>query len=472
MADGLTTQTTVATIPDATKIATDDAGAAGHVQMVKLAIATDGSATALTADNTDGLLVNLGANNDVTVAGVATAANQATGNTSLATIAGAVSGTEMQVDVLSMPSTTVTATNLDIRDLTSVSDSVAVLQATASNLNATVVGTGTFAVQAAIDELPAAAALSDNFANPTTTSIGAMGMIWDGVTWDRAAGNSTDGLLVNLGTNNDVTVTNPTAANLKAEVIGTGTFAVQAAIDELPAAAAASDNFANPTTTNLMAMGMVWDGATWDRAAGNSADGALVNLGANNDVTVTSGTITTVTTVTTLTTATTLTGSSIAHDSPDSTTNPHKIGAKAVASTEAVTLVAANDRTDLYADVDGVLVVKPSCTNDDVVSERVSNTDGASTAFTNFAAVASTHNCVSAISIFNSSASAVFIDFRDGTAGSVLFTMGAPAGGGSVISCGNQPYLFRTSQNTALAFDGSAAASTVYISVSGYQSKA
>lgn len=43
-------------------------------------------------------------------------------------LAGAVTGTEMQVDVLTMPTTTVQATNLDIRDLTSVSDSVAAAQ--------------------------------------------------------------------------------------------------------------------------------------------------------------------------------------------------------------------------------------------------------------------------------------------------------------------------------------------------------
>lgn len=58
---------------------------------------------------------------------------------------------------------------------------------------------------------------------------------------------------------------------------------------ELPAAAALTDNFANPTTTNVAAMEMVWDGATWDRAPGTSADGTLVNLGANNDVTIISG---------------------------------------------------------------------------------------------------------------------------------------------------------------------------------------
>jgi len=81
-------------------------------------------------------------------------------------------------------------------------------------------------------------------------------------------------------------------------VKNSGTFAVQAAIDELPAAAAITDNFANPTTTNFMSMGMSWDGAAWDRMKGDATDGLLVNLGSNNDITVTSGTITAVTTIT------------------------------------------------------------------------------------------------------------------------------------------------------------------------------
>jgi hypothetical protein len=45
-------------------ILTDDC-TTGHAQIIKLAIATDGSATLIPADGTDGLLVNLGANNDV-----------------------------------------------------------------------------------------------------------------------------------------------------------------------------------------------------------------------------------------------------------------------------------------------------------------------------------------------------------------------------------------------------------------------
>lgn len=64
---------------------------------------------------------------------------------------------------------------------------------------------------------------ADNFANPTTAGL-TMGfnMGWDGANWDRLPGTSTDGLLVNLGANNDVTVTGTVTANA-----GTGTFNIQ-----------------------------------------------------------------------------------------------------------------------------------------------------------------------------------------------------------------------------------------------------
>lgn len=71
-------------------------------------------------DATAGLKVDLGADNDIT--GTVTANLSATDNAVLdaieadtTIIAGAVSGTEMQVDVLTMPTVTVTATNLDVQ---------------------------------------------------------------------------------------------------------------------------------------------------------------------------------------------------------------------------------------------------------------------------------------------------------------------------------------------------------------------
>jgi len=64
-----------------------------------------------------------------------------------------------------------------------------------------------------IDEFPTAAAITDNFATPITTSIMAMTMVYDGTAWDMGRGDATNGLLVNLGTNNDVTVTGSVTAN-------------------------------------------------------------------------------------------------------------------------------------------------------------------------------------------------------------------------------------------------------------------
>lgn len=162
-------------------------------------------------------------------------------------------------------------------------------------------------------------------------------------------------------------------------------------------------------------------------------------------------------------------GGNVAHDAADSG-NPVKVGYKAETSPKGITLVADGDRTDAYADADGIQMVKLNTSNADIISERVTNTDGASTALTNFSAVASTRNYVTAITINNSSTTDGTVDFRDGTAGAVLWTMPAPAGGGSVIAAPTA--LFKTTANTALAFDVSGALSTVTISISGYQSKA
>jgi hypothetical protein len=158
----------------------------------------------------------------------------------------------------------------------------------------------------------------------------------------------------------------------------------------------------------------------------------------------------------------------VAHDAADSG-NPLKVGAKAITSAAAITLVASVDRTNVHADLDGAVLSK-TVPNGDIISERVADTGGTSTAFTNFGAVASTRNYVRAIHVYNSSATDGFVDFRDGAAGAVLFTAAAPAGGGMTLACDTP--LFRTSVNTALAYDVSAAITTVYINIAGHQSKA
>lgn len=93
------------------KVSTDDAGVGGHVQRVKLAYSADGSEVHVSAD-ADGLLVNLGANNDIS--GTVTANLGAVDNAVLddiaaklgtidadtSALAGAVAGTEVQVDIV------------------------------------------------------------------------------------------------------------------------------------------------------------------------------------------------------------------------------------------------------------------------------------------------------------------------------------------------------------------------------------
>jgi hypothetical protein len=55
-----------------------------------------------------------------------------------------------------------------------------------------------------------------------------------------------------------------------------------------PAGASPADNESNTNTalSRVGAFNFLFDGSTWDRWPGTAADGALVNLGANNDVTI------------------------------------------------------------------------------------------------------------------------------------------------------------------------------------------
>jgi len=160
----------------------------------------------------------------------------------------------------------------------------------------------------------------------------------------------------------------------------------------------------------------------------------------------------------------------VAHDGVDAG-NPVKIGAKAISSQSGLTLVAANDRTDLYADLDGTIISRGIALGD-LKSDAVSNTDGNSTASTVFTAVASTKNYITGIVVYRTDAGTTtqYIDFRDGTAGSVLWRLPLPPNGGAVLPVSNIPW-FKTTANTALAYDVSSALTTVYISVSGFQSK-
>lgn len=206
-----------------------------------------------------------------------------------------------------------------------------------------------------------------------------------------------------------------------------------------------------------MSAGRLWVSATVDAAlpAGTNAIGKLAaNSGVDiGDVDVTS-----------------LTGGTIAHDGVDSG-NPIKVGARAAALAASVTLVAVADRTDNVSDLDGGLITRPYCQLGDLISDVKTNTDGAATAFTgSFAATANVRNYITTLTAHNSSATAITVLIQDGSGGTTIWAMTVPAGGGSNVSFA--PPLRQPTVNTALAFDGSAAATTLTVCANGFKSKA
>lgn len=161
----------------------------------------------------------------------------------------------------------------------------------------------------------------------------------------------------------------------------------------------------------------------------------------------------------------------VAHGDADAG-NASKIGFKAIASPKSLTLVPANARTNAYADLDGAMLVKLNTTNADIISEAVTDTTGNPTAFTNFGAVAGLRNYVTSINCFRTDAGSTmaYVDFRDGVGGTVLWRMPLPEKGGSMETSALP--LFKSTVNTALAFDVSTPLTSVFISLSGFQSKA
>ena len=158
----------------------------------------------------------------------------------------------------------------------------------------------------------------------------------------------------------------------------------------------------------------------------------------------------------------------MAHDAA-AAGNPVQVGVRATNSVEGLTQVANADASFVSSDLNGCIITREHTTLEEIITERVSNTNGTSTAFSNFAAAGSgKHNYITTISIYNSSSTDGYVDFRDGTGGSVIFTAPAPQTGGSVITF---PVPLKFAANTAVAFDVSGALSTVYISVVGFQAQ-
>lgn len=196
---------------------------------------------------------------------------------------------------------------------------------------------------------------------------------------------------------------------------------------------------------------------------GNGAVGTgTLRVTVGNDST---GILAGVTTVSTVTTVGTLTGGGVAHDGADSG-NPIKTGAKATTALSGLTLVANADRTDLFAGVDGVLITRPHCNLEDIVSGNASNTDGTSTACI-ASSGAGVKTYLTTVILANSHASTnCTVDIKDGS--TTKLTIPVPANGGAVV---HLPVPLGGTAATAWNFDPSAAVTTITCSMIGFKSK-
>jgi hypothetical protein len=156
----------------------------------------------------DGLLVNLGTNNDVTIttSGVTATVLNFAGNDGLGVAILDASGNQ----------------------ITSFGGGV---QYTETDFDTTITGTAMM-LETANVLAPAVGAIPiDNFANPNNALVVfSLNGCWDGTAWDRCTGSTTT------------------------------------ADTEMSTAAAAADGMANPTAGGALVFNMVWNGTTWDRA--------------------------------------------------------------------------------------------------------------------------------------------------------------------------------------------------------------
>lgn len=154
----------------------------------------------------------------------------------------------------------------------------------------------------------------------------------------------------------------------------------------------------------------------------------------------------------------------VAHDTADAG-EPVKVGFKATTSLAGLTLVADADRTNGFAGIDGVQVVRTHCNLEDIVSGNASNTDGTSTQCI-AAGAAGIKHYITRVTITNTSASNIYVEIKDGA--TAKHTVPVPANAGATI--GFDPPL-PGSAATAWNFDPSSAATTIYCSMVGFKSK-
>lgn len=406
--------------------------------------------------------------------GAATSAKQDSQTTHLATLAGAVSGTEVQVDVLTMPTVTIQdgGGSITVDGSVSVSGSVAVTDNSGSLTVDAPVGTpvfvrlsdGTSAISTLPVSIAAAVAVTDN-SGSLTVDDGGSSLTVDGSV-------SISGSVAVTDNSGSLTVDAPVGTPVFVR-LSDGTAAISTLPVSIASAVAVTDNSGSLTVDNAGTFAVqAAQSGTWTVGLSAGTNG-IGKLTANSGVTIgaveiaASQTLATVTTVTTVTTVSTLTGGGVAHDGVDSG-NPVKIGFKASSSLAGATMVTSGDRVDAVAGVDGAQIVRPHCGLEDIVSGVAAITDGSSTSVI-AAQGAGVKTYITTVVVANTSATAVTVDLRDGAAGTVKLTLPVPANTAGVVLPLPVPLPF--SANTAVCADPSASASTVTVTLIGFKSK-
>lgn len=148
--------------------------------------------------------------------------------------------------------------------------------------------------------------------------------------------------------------------------------------------------------------------------------------------------------------------------------NPAYIGGLSTSSIVGQTPVSTAQRVGFVGGLDRVQIVREHANLEDRVSGVAAVTDGSSTSLV-AAQGSGIRFCATTVIVSNSSATNVTVDLRDGTGGAVIATIPAAANMGGAVIPLQVPLC--TSANTALAVDPSASASTVTTTAIGFKTE-
>ncbi len=408
--------------------ATDDDGTAHH-PYVKIEFGANDVQTPVDASNP--LPVDLGTNNDVTVTG--NAADHAAVSGSPVLMAGRYDitpATRDDGDVTTLQLNSAGELHVDIENATGVSGSAGPAKALSI--------AGTLAT-GELQEIQMSNATDGFDATTKGVYVFGPGMVYNGAQFDvLREGSETGSLKVDLGTNNDVTVTGTVTANAGTD-LNTSALSTEATLSTL-----------NGKVTACNTGAVVVSSGTITANAGTNLNTSALATSAN--ITTPFG------------------SSTIARAEDVASANAH-VGFPAMVIRDDVLVAGADvsadgDYTWLRVGNNGALWVQQN-TGTGSISTSQSVTTTTSTAATNFGAVASTHNYITSVTVYNSSATATRLSLQDGSGGTTRWVFPAPAGGGTTHNF--NPPLKQTTANTALFFAAADAVTTLYVSINGYQ---